>query len=95
MPKYQSYLMCRFQIPNCLKTQFGIIQKYFSALDLLMANLVNDVAGVHSTQWISPEDNIVHGFTEPFFKVSSTLQSEGEIIFQVFRITFMFIQRPM
>ena len=45
-----------------------------------MANLVNDIAGVRSTQWISPKDNNVHGFTQPFFKVSSTLQSEGEKI---------------
>ena len=86
---------CRFEIPSCLKTQFKIIQKYFSALDLLMANLVNDVAGVDNTQWISPEDDNVHTFTEPFFKVSLTLQSEGLIILQVYRITFMSIQRPM
>ena len=86
---------CRFEIPSCLKNQFKIIQKYFSALDLLMANLVNDVAGVDNTQWISPEDDNVHTFTEPFFKVSFTLQSEGLIILQVFRITFMSIQRPM
>ena len=57
--------------------------------------MVNDVAGVYNTQWISPEDNNVHTFTEPFFKVSLTLQSEGLIILQVFRITFMSIQRPM